>query len=435
MRLRTFQANDGDCLLLSSNDNRHMLIDGGRSGSFVKHVAPDISELDTLDVVCISHIDADHITGILTMLEVEVDWRIHLHEKENPPVGRDPKLEPDVPQPPKISEIWHNGFGDQLGDDATDVSELLSLGATVQQSFSDPDMLPRQFYLVDLTFGEKQAIELSDRVSARQLNIPLNKHFEGKLILAGRKTSAFELGDTMLQVIGPFKKDVTKLRKEWGEWVKGNRSAISKLQEEMETDATRLGASESGTFLANTNFIQSSSGQFGDRKGVSTPNLASIMLLAEDTGGTVLLSGDGSSEDIEKGLKSHGKLDNEGRCHVNILKVPHHGAIANVSKTFFKNVIADHYVFCGNGSHTNPEIKVIELLAESRLGSPTKRSKHAKTQDPFHLHFNCTPALAGTENRKKHMEALLKRVEDLSQSSGGKMAGTFYSDSFFDIDF
>ena len=45
MRLRVFKANDGDCLLLSSNDEHHMLIDGGRSGTFKKHVAKVLSNL------------------------------------------------------------------------------------------------------------------------------------------------------------------------------------------------------------------------------------------------------------------------------------------------------------------------------------------------------------------------------------------------------
>ena len=434
MRLRVFQANDGDCLLLTSSDNRHMLIDGGRSGSYIEHVSKTVSALGELDVVCVSHIDADHITGILAMLESEVDWRIHLHEKANPPLGRKAKGEPAELRPSKIREIWHNGFGDQLGDSADDVSSMLSLAARTQLSFADADMLPRNLFLADLALGEKQAIELTHRIGADQLNIPLNKHFGGKLIIAGVELSKYQLGNINIQVIGPFKSDVTKLRKKWKKWVDKHKSAIKELEIEMEDDANRLGANEADTFLGNTHRIQSSAGQFGDRDSISAPNLASIMLLAEEAGGSVLLTGDGSSDDIEKGLKAQGKLDAKGRCHVDVLKVPHHGAAANVSTEFFKNVIADHYVFCGNGSHTNPEVEVINLIADARTGSVAKRSKHPNTANAFDLHFNCTPALAGTKKRKKHMDKLEARVTTLLGTSGGQMNATFYSASFFDID-
>ena len=40
---------------------------------------------------------------------------------------------------------------------------------------------------------------------------------------------------------------------------------------------------------------------------------------------------------------------------VDVLKVPHHGSANNLDDDFFERVIADHYVFSGNGEHGNPE--------------------------------------------------------------------------------
>ena len=81
----------------------------------------------------------------------------------------------------------------------------------------------------------------------------------------------------------------------------------------------------------------------------------------------MLLTGDGVSQEILDGLARHGKLDANGRIHVNVLKVQHHGALANVEADFVKRVTADHYVFCGNGAHHNPEIEVVEAFAKARL--------------------------------------------------------------------
>ena len=77
MKLQVFHATDGDCLLLSSGDERHhMLVDGGRKVSFRQNTRDHLAQMrvagEKLDVVCVSHIDDDHISGILSLIEDEV---------------------------------------------------------------------------------------------------------------------------------------------------------------------------------------------------------------------------------------------------------------------------------------------------------------------------------------------------------------------------
>ena len=78
MKLRVFHASDGDCLLLSSSDAkpRRILIDGGRKSSFEDHTRAVLGQLreagGKLHVVCVSHIDDDHISGVLKLVEDEV---------------------------------------------------------------------------------------------------------------------------------------------------------------------------------------------------------------------------------------------------------------------------------------------------------------------------------------------------------------------------
>jgi beta-lactamase superfamily II metal-dependent hydrolase len=78
MRLLAFNAAEGDCILLTSADGHHALIDGGRAHSFKKATLPVLQELaesgEQLDLVCVSHIDRDHIEGILHLLDLAVDW-------------------------------------------------------------------------------------------------------------------------------------------------------------------------------------------------------------------------------------------------------------------------------------------------------------------------------------------------------------------------
>jgi hypothetical protein len=105
---------------------------------------------------------------------------------------------------------------------------------------------------------------------------------------------------------------------------------------------------------------------------VSVPNVASLVLLVEDGGKSVLLTGDNHADMILKGLRDEGRL-HEGYFHFDVLKFPHHGATDNLlSRDFTRELSADHYVFCGDGSHSNPELEVLRRAYDSRLGPASK---------------------------------------------------------------
>ena len=223
MRLRVYQANDGDCLLLSSDSGNHVLIDGGRSSTFSKNTSKDLSTLGKLDLICVSHIDADHISGVLKLLDDMVAWRIHDHEQLNPPAGRAPRRKPRSPRPPEVSEIWINGFSEQLTGAAEDALSMVALASSVQAQMTNADQLPRQHYLRDLALGEAQAIELGFRASRKQLKIPINETFDNELVRAGVDQNRVPFGSMEFQIIGPFLCDLKKLQKEWEAWVSKNK--------------------------------------------------------------------------------------------------------------------------------------------------------------------------------------------------------------------
>src|SRR5215210_1929433 len=108
MKLTVFQSDKGDCLLLTGDDGRRMLVDGGMRPAYSEHVAPALGQLrdngEKLDVVYVSHIDQDHISGVLQMMDDEVAWRIHDFQVSS---GNTHKKAPDVPRPPKVKDIWH----------------------------------------------------------------------------------------------------------------------------------------------------------------------------------------------------------------------------------------------------------------------------------------------------------------------------------------
>ncbi|NQY67684.1 MAG: hypothetical protein HRT72_08170, partial [Flavobacteriales bacterium] len=150
----------------------------------------------------------------------------------------------------------------------------------------------------------------------------------------------------------------------------------------------------------------------------------------EEDGKKALFTGDGHCKDILEGLKQQKKLDSHGRIHVNVLKIQHHGAEANIDLEFCKDVTADHYIFCGNGGHENPEIPVVDLVVNSRLGNTDERSGNAEVGNRFKLWFSSSEANNHISDNKKHMKKLTDRVAHHASNSGGKMRYHFMKPNY-----
>ena len=101
--LEALQADEGDCLLLHYGDGqapRRILIDGGPSGIYNRSLKPRLQELTApggagprLALVMVSHIDADHITGVLDLFNACDEAR---------------QNQTDAPAEP--TQLWHNSF-------------------------------------------------------------------------------------------------------------------------------------------------------------------------------------------------------------------------------------------------------------------------------------------------------------------------------------
>jgi len=98
----------------------------------------------------------------------------------------------------------------------------------------------------------------------------------------------------------------------------------------------------------------------------SVNNLSSIVCIAGMGGKQILLAGDARGDKILEGLRRTGHLVGNAPLHFDILKVPHHGSDNNVDADFFKTIIADTYVFSGDGKHGNPERTTLDWLVKAR---------------------------------------------------------------------
>ncbi|MFH1341523.1 MAG: hypothetical protein ABIL01_09995 [Pseudomonadota bacterium] len=347
--LDVLRARKGDCLILhfgTEGDPHLVLIDGGPAKVYQPHLKPRIEQVHAsrglepsqplpVDVVMVSHVDDDHIRGILELTAEQLG------------------NSPDVRL--KVGSLWHNSFDDLL---ANTPEELLSgfglasfeAGASRKPDFDgiEPDGESDEedvHQTVDVLASISQGRQLRDdrevlqRRSTARRQWKLNHKFEGELILATANSEPVMLdGGLKMTVAGPMQPELEALQQAHDKWLREQKAGKKKTPEAM------LAA-------------------FTDK---SVPNLSSIVVLAELGGKSMLLTGDARGDKILEGLELIKLLTPGGNRHFDLLKVPHHGSANNMETDFFKRLPADHYVFSGDGEHGNPERETLEMLLEAR---------------------------------------------------------------------
>jgi len=416
MKLRVFHSDKGDCLLVRGSGGGRILSDGGMRESFVAHVAKHLTREDPLDLVCISHVDDDHIGGILELLDNAMAWKVFDHHHAN---GDDDFNEPDVPRMPQIKRMWHNAFHDQIGENAGEIADMLAAMVPLLADVDDAALRAAASENESIVTSNKQAIRVSQRLQPEQLNIPLNQ--DDKLIMVRDGQRKFAFGSLSVQIMAPFEEDLAVFRKAWNDWLRDNREAVRKLREQARRDAGSLEDSAETILepaLAAT--------ELGDRSKVTPPNLASIMLLVEDDGKTLLLTGDGHADDAIKGLQHIGALENGGTLHLDILKVQHHGSEHNMTKNFARRITADNYIFCGNGFSGNPEPVVLDAIFDARIAGAGPNRK-------FKFWFNSSKASEAKQDRARHMGQIERQVRQFQQNNSRLEAFFLDEEDFFDM--
>lgn len=325
LTLRAIKAKHGDCLLLFAEDAT-VLIDGGPSGVYKRFLRYQLEALPKngdepplIDLIMVSHIDADHIDGILDLTDELIEAR---NEERDPIVD--------------IRRAWHNSFADTIANiTETGVSSSRGDAASLASALDEVDLGdfdPHDSKLVLSSVGQGRQL----RLDLKALNIDVNQRFKGRLAILGNAVSPWKCGALNLDVIGPSQEQIDDLKKKWAK----DLNKILKKEADAKTAAQSMDTSVS--------------------------NLASIVVVAEASGKTALLTGDARGKMILEWLEKSDRVTVGGSIHFDIIKMPHHGSDRNVTPDFFERVTADHYVFCGDGKHGNPEPNTLRMLFEAR---------------------------------------------------------------------
>lgn len=368
--LEALRAKNGDCLLLhygDAGDPRFVLIDGGPGGVWRQSLSPRLERLQRarhpnatmpIPLVMVSHIDDDHVNGLLRLTGDLV---------ESQRSGERPRY--------RIDTLWHNSFDDVLGNRP---DELLRPAAAAVVGASTAADLPEEVIrdhpgaVVLASVAQGRRLRLDAEALGLAVNAPGGT--DG-LLLAGDGTPVPFDDGLELTLVGPGRQRLRDLQDEWDEFLE--RKGLGQV-EPVEAAA------------------------FTDR---SVFNLASLVVLAR-TGepgdeSSILLTGDARGDDVLEGLTATGLLAAGGTLHVDVLKVPHHGSDRNVDVDFFRTVTADHYVVSGDGKHGNPELATFEMLLEARRDDDRPYTLHLTYAPEEMIHDYPAAELRGLFERER----------------------------------
>ncbi len=296
-------------------------------------------------------------------------------------------------------------------------------------------MIPKEFAQeaaenhAEIAQSRIEAVRLSRRLGSKQLAVPVNPEFDNGLMFVTDPADPIAVGKLNFTVIGPYKEDLKNLRDDWNEWLRTQEAQdqLAVVRRRNRDDENLLHSSEIGPVLGP---LLAQAAVLGDRDKVTLPNLASLMFfLQESGGGTMLLTGDGHWEDILAGLENCGQLTPGGGFHVNVLKVQHHASEHNWHLDFGKRITADHYIFCGNGAHKNPDLSVLDAILDSRIGSQSRRSHNAEVGQPFKFWFNCASSVAKSAN-KAHMKKIEQKMKVAETTNPGVFRRRVFDQEF-----
>lgn len=312
-RIHFLPATIGDCIWIEYGEEgapHHILLDGGTGGTR-KLLEKRLKKIPVgqreIELAIVTHIDNDHIGGILRLLEEE--GKRPAHKK----IGF------------SIGDFWFNGW---------------------------PQLNPTQAG-VEL-YGVEQGERLTKQLVAHGMN--WNTRFDGKAVVVP-ETGALpqkELPDGMvLTLLSPLPEGLAGMKEVWErELLAAGLVPGFEVEETAEiAGVERFGTPSSGILdigaLAETDF---------DPDG-SPANRSSIALIAEYDCKRVLLAADAHADVLQAGLK---RFQPTGKPGLDLFKVSHHGAQGTTSRDLIEVVDCRRYVFSSNGSsYSHPHAEAV----------------------------------------------------------------------------
>ena len=350
LSIKLFPAEYGDCIMVSVGKEKpyHILIDGGLSKTYQKHIKSEIQRIKEMEqkiglMVC-THMDNDHICGLIQVLkETSSDF---------------------------IENIWYNGFL-QIVD--------RPFYSQKEDKFTDGDnKILDEIISQGMVSDREQEIGINEGMSLGVLieenKISLNSVVEGQAICSELIPDRYEIAPNIfITVLGPSKNNIIDLREYWKKEMVSRDymfrvSNKIKLTEAFEYQMERIKFeySEESFNISENEDLEKYVGELAERDG-SIVNRSSISFILEHNDKKYLFLGDTViDESILKNIETVVGFE----YRFSAIKLPHHGSRYNITHDFISRYNADEYYCLTNSvkySHPDLEALAVLLCKDSKL--------------------------------------------------------------------
>lgn len=323
MRIDVLPAQNGDCILVEYTPNKYILVDGGYVDTYRNHLLPklkSIAEADgVVDVIVVTHIDSDHISGIIKMLEEEE-------------------------LPVRVGEIWYNGYRHVQSVAMVSEEKETVVHKNICKELQKVETKP---------ISARQGCTLSRLITINEL--PWNSSVAGGIM---KGPLSFSFGEATIHILSPNQENIDELERLWRKRLIKDGLLKKAHSEEFWDDAFEFGLSQD---MPGFHYhVKPVSKSFDLQKMKDEPytsdssatNGSSIAFVLEADGRRVLFLGDAHAETIINSLKQLYRQD-KTPYWFDAVKLSHHGSYNNNSPELIGMIATSKWIVSTNGDKYN----------------------------------------------------------------------------------
>lgn len=330
-KINMHKAGNGDCISITTH-SEFILIDGGTAQSFDVWKHQVIGKVAKIDALIITHIDNDHVNGLIRLIE---------HENC-----------------PPIKNIYFNGaeqlFGKSISCSEESRRVIIKLNALVSEALPTSDKEE---------IGYSEATSISFLISDKKFKC--NEVVQGQVI-SQTSCSKFNVGSLKFLTVSPEEEVVCQLKHAWAERLneKNIKPKVISKTYHMAFD----------TFINQISNLKIHSHPIATTKQMSIQSLAdsiyeddtslsnksSFAFLIQHNEKNILYLGDCSSRTVENWLDINGFFT----IKVDAVKISHHGSKYNTSLGLLKRIDCNKFLISTNGKvHNHPDLETLARIA------------------------------------------------------------------------
>lgn len=369
--IKILPALNGDCFLITGGET-NILIDGGYVNTYNEFLKPLLLEMASLgkylSLVVVSHIDADHISGILKFIEE--------NESEN-----------IIP----IQNIWHNAFRHLRQNEQIDT--------TIKEENIFNDIKKEELSDSAICVSAKQGSSLASLLL--KYKYQWNTQFDGNAVSIDYKNS-ITVGESTINLLSPNQKKLESLQKYWRKELYKNGYLGTSHSEKFWDDAFEFllaqdkqelkCKSKNISYNDNIDFYKLKENPFIPDSSPTNGSSISFILKIGDK--KMLFLGDSHSDLVESELKKH-LGTNDFPVFFDLIKLSHHGSFSNNSPELLELIDSDKWIISSNGKiYNHPDIETLACI----LSKDDKINRKLFFNYPLAI----CQGLSNSELKKKH---------------------------------